>query len=280
MLQSVDVASAFSTHDDNKIIFTGPDLVRMPGDLSAGTMRGAGLSVGGSAFQINIMLRRSARDESYQRNEAGDGLLCSAQAHVLLLPKVSSFLVLPKRVGPPQGAISVPAIKPNYGLYKCILIVLSGARMSRLGLSARPIEVADLPQIQSIESSVYEDPWSANLLSQSLTAPMTHTLGFFQGDLCVAYSIYQVIFTEAHLLNIAVRKDSQRRGYGGELLDLVMLDSYRKGAISMFLEVRPSNRTAIELYKNRGFKTLMTREKYYSNGEAAFVMVKELSEVE
>jgi ribosomal-protein-alanine N-acetyltransferase len=160
------------------------------------------------------------------------------------------------------------------------MIVLSEARMSQLRLSARPLEVADLPQIQSIESSVYEDPWSANLLSQSLTAPMTHTLGFFQGDLCVAYSIYQVIFTEAHLLNIAVRKDSQRRGYGGELLDLVMLDSSRKGAISMFLEVRPSNRTAIELYKHRGFKTLMTREKYYSNGEAAFVMVKELSEVE
>jgi len=152
--------------------------------------------------------------------------------------------------------------------------------MSQRQLTARPLKGDDLPQVQTIESSVYEEPWSPHLLSQSLTAPMTHTLSFFEGELCVAYAIYQVIFTEAHLLNIAVRKDSQRHGYGGQLLDLVMLDSYRKGAFSLFLEVRPSNRAAIDLYQGRGFKMLMTRERYYSNGESAFVMVKELSEVE
>ena len=152
--------------------------------------------------------------------------------------------------------------------------------MSHNETIARSLGAKDLPQIQMIESSVYEDPWSAHLLSQSLTAPLTHTLAYFEGDLCVAYAIYQVIFTEAHLLNIAVRREAQRRGFGGALLDLVMQDACRKGAVSMFLEVRPSNKSAISLYQQRGFKSLMTRERYYSNGESAFVMVKELSELE
>lgn len=130
----------------------------------------------------------------------------------------------------------------------------------------------------AIETKVYEDPWSEQLLRESLTAPLTHTRGIVIDGRCIAYAIYQVIFTEGHLLNIAVDSDVQRQGYGSALLDFAMNDALARGAISFYLEVRPSNESAIRLYTKKGFRNLMVREKYYSNGETALVMICDLGE--
>jgi ribosomal-protein-alanine N-acetyltransferase len=43
-----------------------------------------------------------------------------------------------------------------------------------------------------------------------------------------------------------------------------------------FLEVRVSNMPAISLYKKLGFKVTRTIHGYYSDGEDAYVMSKEL----
>lgn len=145
-------------------------------------------------------------------------------------------------------------------------------------MEQRYIQPADLDGVFSIESRAYADPWSRDLLEQSLTAPLTHSMAFFEEGVCRAYAIYQVIFTEAHLLNIAVDPSFQAKGLGKKLLEQVMQDSHRRGAESMYLEVRPSNETARKLYEKKAFRLLLVREKYYSNGEAALVMVADLAD--
>lgn len=42
------------------------------------------------------------------------------------------------------------------------------------------------------------------------------------------------------------------------------------------LEVRVSNVKAIALYQKFGFKNVAVRKRYYSNGEDAYLMIKEL----
>ena len=42
------------------------------------------------------------------------------------------------------------------------------------------------------------------------------------------------------------------------------------------LEVRVSNVKAIALYQKFGFKNVSVRKRYYSNGEDAYLMIKEL----
>ena len=42
----------------------------------------------------------------------------------------------------------------------------------------------------------------------------------------------------------------------------------------MTLEVRVSNYKAINFYKKHGFSTILTKEKYYENGEDAYYMMK------
>lgn len=140
----------------------------------------------------------------------------------------------------------------------------------------RPLDIQDLEQVVGIESEAYDDPWSRELLSQSLGAPMTYTLARFEGSICQAYAIYQVVFSDAHLLNLAVAPKHQRQGLGNDLLSRIAQDCFRRGAHSFFLEVRPSNLAAIKLYQKNGFRKLMVREKYYPNGEAAFVMIADL----
>lgn len=150
------------------------------------------------------------------------------------------------------------------------------SHFEQLGYELRVLKDSDLDQIHKIEEEVYDDPWSKDLLGESLQAPMTYSLGWVSGGQCVAYSIYQVIFHEAHLLNIAVSKASQAKGLGSELLEAALADSEQRGALSFFLEVRPSNLKARKLYEAKGFKSLMEREKYYADGENALIMVLDL----
>lgn len=147
----------------------------------------------------------------------------------------------------------------------------------------RPLMPADLPQVVAIESSVYEDPWSEQLLSESLSAPLTYCLGLFErgteepSDTLIGYAIFQVILTEGHLLNVAIEKSRQNQGIGGRLLEQICSLCLERGALNLYLEVRPSNPAAIRLYEKQGFRRLIVREKYYANGEDAIVMVADLT---
>lgn len=143
-------------------------------------------------------------------------------------------------------------------------------------LTFRLLSSGDLDAVCSIESSVYEDPWSYALFEQSLNAPFTYNLGIFQEKDCLGYAICQIIFEEAHLLNIAVSPPLQRQGLGMKLLKKVMEEARKREARTLFLEVRPSNQAAERLYEKEGFVHVTTREKYYPNGEDACVLMKML----
>ena len=43
------------------------------------------------------------------------------------------------------------------------------------------------------------------------------------------------------------------------------------GVDEIFLEVRPTNSSAIKLYEKLGFENISVRKKYYSDGEDAMV---------
>lgn len=78
---------------------------------------------------------------------------------------------------------------------------------------------------------------------------------------------------EAHLTNIAVRRDYQRQGIGELLLISVLELTAEVKADFMTLEVRVSNTPAQALYKKYGFTEVGTRRGYYTdNREDALIM--------
>ena len=49
----------------------------------------------------------------------------------------------------------------------------------------------------------------------------------------------------------------------------------KRGAVSMFLEVRSGNTGAIKLYEKCGFAKFGVRKNYYKDGEDAFLFRKD-----
>ena len=85
---------------------------------------------------------------------------------------------------------------------------------------------------------------------------------------------------EAHILNLCVDPAHRAHGYGEQLLDEILGLARASDVEEIFLEVRPSNETAIALYKKRGFHQVADRPKYYQAQEGredAAVLSKKLT---
>jgi len=83
----------------------------------------------------------------------------------------------------------------------------------------------------------------------------------------VGYSILSVVAGEAHILNLCVDPKFRQLGYGEQLLDELLSRARDMEVREIFLEVRPSNDTAIGLYRKKSFRLIASRPAYYQARE-------------
>jgi len=83
---------------------------------------------------------------------------------------------------------------------------------------------------------------------------------------------------EAEILNVVVDKAHRRAGLGRSLLQTARSEFLRVGVSRVFLEVRESNRGALEFYENYGFVRKGFRKGYYHEPvEGAVLMEMKLT---
>lgn len=87
---------------------------------------------------------------------------------------------------------------------------------------------------------------------------------------------FRGIIKKGHVVSIAVLPTHQRKGIGQALMIETMENMRLYNAKQCFLEVRVSNAAAVNLYKKLGFHITRTIRGYYVDGEAAYVMSREL----
>jgi len=145
-------------------------------------------------------------------------------------------------------------------------------------LKPAPVLVAmreqDLAEVMAIESALYTHPWTRGNFADSLRAAYECRTYRLQGEL-IGYFVLLAAAGEAHLLNLSIAELHQRRGYGTSLLNQATALARKLGAKNVFLEVRPSNRAAQELYYRYGFRKIAVRRDYYparSGREDALVL--------
>ena len=126
----------------------------------------------------------------------------------------------------------------------------------------RRMTAGDLDAVLAIENRVYPHPWTRGNFNDSLAAGY-HCLIMEVGGTIVGYSVVMIGAGEAHLLNLSIADDWQRRGLGRDLLDYVSNLARAEAAERMLLEVRESNAAAQELYKDSGFSRIALRREYY-----------------
>jgi len=133
-----------------------------------------------------------------------------------------------------------------------------------------------LPYVVAIERKSFSQPWSYSLF---LTELSNRVASYFLG-LCenrvAGYIGLWVVWEGAHVTTFAVHPHFRSRGLGKKLLQFSLDYARLKGCQEVLLEVRLSNTKAQELYRQFGFKLERVRKRYYSDGEDALVMKKDL----
>ncbi len=130
-------------------------------------------------------------------------------------------------------------------------------------IKVRWMEESDLPTVLKIEAANYNYPWSENIFKECLQA-----LNYYcwvceePEDNVIGYIIVSYAAEEAHIMNLCVDPAEQRVVEGRKML-IEMLDRIRSKAASVYLEVRPTNFKAINLYKSLGFNEIGIRKDYY-----------------
>ena len=142
----------------------------------------------------------------------------------------------------------------------------------------RPMQESDLDAIMEIENSVYPYPWTRGIFTDCLRVGYSSWV-LESGQEIIGYAVLSAGAGEAHILNLCVAIEYHRQGYGQRILNrLIDLARWHR-AKTLFLEVRPGNQSAINLYQNTGFHVVGRRPDYYpaaKGREDALLMAREL----
>jgi ribosomal-protein-alanine N-acetyltransferase len=145
----------------------------------------------------------------------------------------------------------------------------------------RLLTPGDVDRVMQIEESAYPFPWTRGIFEDCLRVGYD-CRGLQLGSLLVGYVVQTQFAAECHLLNLCVDPAWQRRRFGSLLLEQTIHLARSGNCSSVFLEVRPSNRAGLSLYRKRGFYIIGERPDYYRarNGrESAIVMRLDLDEI-
>ena len=143
----------------------------------------------------------------------------------------------------------------------------------------------DVPHIIAIERMSFPKPWDDDVF---------RILGAWRGRvrtqkgktvfMCVieedsdlaGYIVWEEDFQlkESHLLNIAIRQQSRRRGLGRELLEYALSMMRERNMSLCRLEVRESNIPAQALYANAGMSVLCHDDHYYEEEDALIYTIQ------
>lgn len=141
----------------------------------------------------------------------------------------------------------------------------------------RRMSSSDVDQVCEIEKDLFADPWPrSSFLTDIRINSTAHAFVLERKARIIAYCVCWYFVNELHIGNLGVAREYQRRGYGSLLLSKVLAEFPDSRFI--YLEVRASNKAAIELYNKFGFQLLYKRKKYYRNGEDALILVKNVGE--
>lgn len=165
----------------------------------------------------------------------------------------------------------------------------------------RGMEPGDVPVVADIDRLAFPTPWPAAAFRRELkrshayyyvllrpkgeNAPNSdrgwvdrlHTLfSATKRSRIIGYVGFRLERDGGHITTIAVRPDWQGQGLGDLLLVVALEKMLARGAEFATLEMRPSNDVAYALYKKHGFEAKQRRQRYYQDGEDAWVMAAQI----
>ena len=144
--------------------------------------------------------------------------------------------------------------------------------------SLRPMKESDLNGVMYLENTCFVAPWGLKDVKYELNDNPVSNLWVIESDLTgvVGFVDYWITFDSATVCQICINPVYQRKGLGSILIEEMIKDCRTENVRNITLEVRDHNVAAIKLYEKHGFKKIIVKEGYYTNGDNALYMIKEL----
>ena len=144
-------------------------------------------------------------------------------------------------------------------------------------IEIRDMELKDIDRVMEIESKTFIAPWKKDeMLYEFNDNKFANMAVILKDNVIAGFYDYWVTFDSATIAQIAIDPLYQRQQLGSLLMKEILTDAKNKKVRTITLEVRKNNEKAVNLYLKYGFKQTLIKEKYYSNGDDAIYMIKEL----
>ena len=137
--------------------------------------------------------------------------------------------------------------------------------------------VSDVNSINNIENHLPKRILSFDDIINDISNPNTYYFIAQTNDLPIGYISVKNMIDHIDIISIAVEEKYRKKRIGTILLNRVFVLAKELNISSIYLEVRVSNKSAINFYEKNGFNLITTRKNYYSdNHEDAFIYLKNL----
>ena len=122
-----------------------------------------------------------------------------------------------------------------------------------------------IEKLAVIEKECFSTPWSENALREELGNSFARFLVAVCDGEVSGYIGAHNILGEVYITNVAVSQKHRRKGMGEKLINSLISLCESENAEFITLEVRESNKPAINLYKKMKFKDVGKRKNFYEN---------------
>jgi [ribosomal protein S18]-alanine N-acetyltransferase len=133
----------------------------------------------------------------------------------------------------------------------------------RANVHLRDMVTADVPAVVAIERASYTMPWSDATFRGLLRRRDAEMVSAEADGSVIGYAAFWCVVDQGELGNVAVSAKWRGYGLGGRLVEEVLRRAALRGVREVFLEVRPTNTVARNLYERLGFRPVGRRRNYY-----------------
>ncbi len=146
--------------------------------------------------------------------------------------------------------------------------------------SIQPLTIDQLKEVLRLNIRCFRngDNYTKHTFDYLLNEPRTLSYRILaeNGEMVAFAFVMESDNGSAHLTTIGVAPEHRRRGLAERLLLHIEKAVSSRGLTTIMLEVRVGNNAAQELYRRNGYTIVQRVNKYYTNGEDCFLMMKGL----
>ena len=137
--------------------------------------------------------------------------------------------------------------------------------MEQRKINVVPMNADHLEELERLEKICFSRPWSRKMLAEELE---NQCAAFLVAEdpasgTVLGYAGVLVMADEGYITNVAVFPEYRRQGIAAQIIKVFCDFAQGNHLAFLTLEVRPTNKAAIELYRSFGFEEVGRRKNYY-----------------